>query len=73
MNNFAPTKNIGLCLHIDARVAELVDALVSNTSDSNIVPVRSRPRVHIKFRLSALQGAFFMRPFDTENFLLEKY
>jgi hypothetical protein len=30
----------------NARVAELVDALVSNTSDSNIVPVRSRPRVH---------------------------
>jgi hypothetical protein len=28
-----------------ARVAELVDALVSNTNDSNIVPVRSRPRV----------------------------
>ena len=26
-----------------AQVAELVDALVSNTSDSNIVPVRSRP------------------------------
>jgi dCMP deaminase len=26
-------------------VAELVDALVSNTSDSNIVPVRSRPWV----------------------------
>ena len=29
--------------HINAQVAELVDALVSNTSDSNIVPVRSRP------------------------------
>ena len=28
-----------------ARMAELVDALVSNTSDSNIVPVRSRLRV----------------------------
>ena len=28
-----------------ARVAELVDALVSNTSGSNTVPVRSRPRV----------------------------
>lgn len=29
-----------------ARMAELVDALVSNTSDSNIVPVRPRLRVH---------------------------
>ena len=28
-----------------ARMAELVDALVSNTSDSNIVPVRPRLRV----------------------------
>ena len=28
-----------------ARVAELVDALDSKSSDSNIVPVRARPRV----------------------------
>lgn len=28
-----------------ARVAELVDALVSNTNGSNTVPVRLRPRV----------------------------
>jgi hypothetical protein len=35
--NFARPK------HVVAQVAELVDALVSNTSDSNIVPVRSRP------------------------------
>ena len=27
---------------VNAQMAELVDALVSNTSDSNIVPVRSR-------------------------------
>jgi hypothetical protein len=31
--------------HIPARMAELVDALVSNTSGSNAVPVRSRLRV----------------------------
>jgi dCMP deaminase len=30
----------------------LVDALVSNTSDSNIVPVRSRPWVQPAFRMS---------------------
>ena len=29
----------------EARMAELVDALVSNTSGSNAVPVRSRRRV----------------------------
>jgi hypothetical protein len=32
-------------LLINARMAELVDALVSNTSGSNAVPVRSRLRV----------------------------
>ena len=31
-----------------ARMAELVDALVSNTSGSNAVPVRSRLRVHLQ-------------------------
>ena len=31
-----------------ARMAESVDALVSNTNDSNVVPVRSRLRVHSK-------------------------
>ena len=30
---------------LNARMAELVDALVSNTSGSNAVPVRSRLRV----------------------------
>ena len=30
----------------NARMAELVDALVSNTSGSDAVPVRSRLRVH---------------------------
>ncbi len=29
-----------------ARMAESVDALVSNTNDSNVVPVRPRLRVH---------------------------
>ena len=32
-------------VNTNARVAELVDALVSNTSGSDTVPVRSRPRV----------------------------
>ena len=35
-----------------AQVAELVDALVSNTSDSNIVPVRSRPWAQSLTRMS---------------------
>lgn len=30
---------------LEALVAELVDALDSKSSDSNIVPVRSRPKV----------------------------
>ena len=33
-------------------MAELVDALVSNTSDSNIVPVRSRPWAQSSIRMS---------------------
>jgi hypothetical protein len=33
---------------VHARMAELVDALVSNTSGSNAVPVRSRLRVLFK-------------------------
>ena len=33
-------------------MAELVDALVSNTSDSNIVPVRSRPWVQFSSEMS---------------------
>ena len=36
-------KSINFAPLFIAQVAELVDALVSNTSDSNIVPVRSRP------------------------------
>jgi hypothetical protein len=43
---FALTKKAHFLI---ARVAELVDALVSNTNDSNIVPVRSRPRVHFQY------------------------
>ncbi len=38
-----------------AQVAELVDALVSNTSDSNIVPVRSRPWAQSSTRMSEQQ------------------
>ena len=40
-----------------ARVAELVDALDSKSSDSNIVPVRPRPRVP---QALSFEGAFFV-------------
>ena len=40
--------NFAIPIPIDARMAELVDALVSNTNDSNVVPVRSRLRVLFK-------------------------
>ena len=48
--NFCLNQNYFLYSHpkvlvFIARVAELVDALVSNTSGSDTVPVRSRPRV----------------------------
>ena len=36
-------------------MAELVDALVSNTSDSNIVPVRSRPWAQASTRMSKME------------------
>ena len=43
---FVQTRNIFLHLQAQyAQVAELVDALVSNTSGSNTVSVRSRPWV----------------------------
>ena len=50
--------NNKLILHavLPARVAELVDALDSKSSDSNIVPVRHRPRV-LK-TLSTIEGVF---------------
>jgi hypothetical protein len=44
------------CTTILARMAELVDALVSNTSGSNAVPVRSRLRVPA---LSLREGFLF--------------
>ena len=40
-----PKKTLPLLSLKFARVAELVDALDSKSSDSNIVPVRPRPRV----------------------------
>ena len=40
-----PKKTLPLVSLKFARVAELVDALDSKSSDSNIVPVRPRPRV----------------------------
>ncbi len=39
-------------------MAELVDALVSNTSGSNTVPVRPRLRVLFRVKLPYFQGAF---------------
>ena len=42
---FAAPIHIEICF---ARMAESVDALVSNTNDSNVVPVRPRLRVHGK-------------------------
>ena len=45
-----------------ARVAELVDALDSKSSDSNIVPVRPRPRVQ-KCSLSRALFLYLAIPF----------
>lgn len=48
-----------------AQVAELVDALVSNTSGSNTVPVRPRLWVQTFFNIPdsiALSGIFFLTP-----------
>ncbi len=44
-------------------MAELVDALVSNTSGSNAVPVRSRLRVPLKPLNIRILGGFFMATF----------
>ncbi len=41
----AGNNNFSIKFVAPARVAELVDALVSNTNGSNTVPVRLRPRV----------------------------
>jgi hypothetical protein len=47
-----------------ARVAELVDALVSKTNEVILVPVRSRPRVqtlkHKALTMIKLQGFYFL-------------
>ncbi len=50
-------------------MAELVDALVSNTSGSNAVPVRSRLRVHKNpFDYWMLRGvSFFKKQKITKN------
>ena len=50
-------KNFYFCSPDKARVAELVDALVSKTSEVTLVPVRSRPRVQKLLLLS--EEAFF--------------
>jgi hypothetical protein len=42
--------------HFYAQVVELVDTLVSNTSDSNIMPVRLRPWVPKTPSLYAIKG-----------------
>lgn len=39
---------------VEARMAESVDALVSNTNDSNVVPVRPRLRVQRGLKISPL-------------------
>jgi hypothetical protein len=46
----------------DARVAELVDALVSNTSEVTLVPVRPRPRV--QKNCSWNHGQFLYSPLE---------
>ena len=43
----------------NAQMAELVDALVSNTSDSNVVPVRPRLWVHKK-ELQEIEALFLL-------------
>ena len=48
------------CKTMLARMAELVDALVSNTSGSNAVPVRSRLRVLKKKRQIFSVSSFFL-------------
>jgi hypothetical protein len=48
------------CKTMLARMAELVDALVSNTSGSNAVPVRSRLRVQKKKRQIFSVSSFFL-------------
>ena len=53
-----PKKTLPLLLLMFARVAELVDALDSKSSDSNIVPVRPRPRV--QQTSSTIEGVFFV-------------
>ena len=45
---------------VNAQVAELVDALVSKTSEVTLVPVRSRPWVHFKMLSLILREAFFL-------------
>ena len=56
----------------NARVAELVDALVSNTSDSNIVSVRPRSRVQL-FLLTSWQLMFYNDPFKTAHCIVNSY
>ena len=43
---------------INARMAELVDALVSNTNEVTLVPVRLRLRVQMALTMN--QGHFFV-------------
>ena len=54
-------------------MAESVDALVSNTNDRKVVPVRPRLRVHETLAERALRGFFrFLSPHfpHIENFVL---
>ena len=56
---------------VPARMAELVDALVSNTSGSNAVPVRSRLRVQIQTTKALINDR--SRCFMSEKLALEYY
>jgi len=60
-----------------ARVAELVDALVSKTNEGDLVPVRSRPRVPKRKRVFAKAKTLFLflntlAPTQTEQGIKQK-
>ncbi len=56
----------------EAQVAELVDALVSNTNDSNIVPVRPRPWVHKSLRIVMIRRLLLFRGRQNSNRFVQK-
>jgi hypothetical protein len=52
-------------------VAELVDAVVSNTTGGNTLPVRVRPRVPEALQPVGLQGFFYLSGQPVSNHWLE--